>query len=813
MKLNLTAVLIFTLIFSANMFAQRGSNNSEMRIGFGIIGSVKDKLSEKSIEYANIVILKSEDSTQVGGGVTDDTGNFKIMGIRPGSYIAKVSFIGFESTFIKINLSRANRIMDLGEIFIEPASFQLEDAKIIGSKSPIEFKIDKKVINVSEQTTTISGSAVDVLENVPSVRVDIEGNVSLRGSGSFTLLIDGRPTILDVNDALQQIPATSIDKIEIITNPSAKYDPEGVSGIINIISKGNQLDGLSAIINGNIGMENKYGADFTSSYRSKNYSLNIGADYNTRSHPGSSETNRIIYYDSVSSFLNSIGENDRNRAGWSIRGGGDFNLSANDVFGFSLRYGDRNSESNSDYNFHNFTLPVSIDRYYKSKSFSERSGKFFSSNLNYKHTFGANKHELVAEGMYQKRNNDESSINENIESDGQISYGRKNIEIGPGERFRFKIDYAYPFSEFSKFETGAQHEINKSQDDTRSFLFQSNNADYKYEDEYSYLINYDRNISSIYGIYSGMLNSIGYQFGLRGEYTYRKIDLVNSNESTLIDRIDYFPTIHATYKINEIQQIMASYTSRIRRPRGWYLEPFDVWEDANNLRRGNPGLIPEYIDSYELSFMTNWGKSLFSVEGYYRIRKNKIERVRSVYDKDVTLTTYRNMGKDYSSGTEFMLNTDIIENWDVNLMSDIYYYKLVGSYNNQNLASENFNWSVRLNNTFTVFQNTKFQLNGQYNSANISAQSESKGLFMVNIALRQELFEKMLSLTLQVRDVFNSASHEGSSVGPGFETNYIFNRNAPIVMLNVSLNLNNFKQKKDRGKDNEDGDEMGEVEF
>jgi len=345
--------------------------------------------------------------------------------------------------------------MDLGEIFIQQASYQLEDAKIIGNKTPIEYQIDKKVINVSGQATTISGSAVDVLENVPSVRVDIEGNVSLRGSGSFTLLIDGRPSILDVSDALQQIPATSIDKIEIITNPSAKYDPEGVSGIINIISKGNQLDGFSSIINGNIGMDSRYGADFTTSFRNKNYSLNIGADYNTRSHPGDFQTNRIIYYNSLSSFLNSIGKNDRSRNGGSIRGGGDFKFSESNVIGFSLRLGDRNSENTSNNNFHNFTEPASIEKYYKSKNYGERSGKFFSSNFNYKHTFGASKHELLAEAIYQKRNNDEISVNEYIEIDGQLSSGRKNLEIGPGERFTLKIDYTYPISENSKFETGA----------------------------------------------------------------------------------------------------------------------------------------------------------------------------------------------------------------------------------------------------------------------------------------------------------------------------------------------------------------------
>ncbi len=447
-----------------------------------------------------------------------------------------------------------------------------------------------------------------------------------------------------------------------------------------------------------------------------------------------------------------------------------------------------------------------------SNNYRERSGAFFSSNLNYKHTFGANQHELYAEAMYQKRDGDEFTINEYLESDGTITSGRKNTEIGPGERIRLKLDYTYPMSEESKFETGAQHEMNKSQDDTKSFIFDAENSDYAYENEYSYIIDYTRNISALYGIYSGMISDIGLQAGLRGEYTYREIDLVDSNQTTLIDRIDYFPTIHATYKINEIQQVMASYTKRIRRPRGYYLEPFDVWQDANNIRRGNPELEPEYIDSYELAYMTNWGESLISLEGYYRIRNNKIERVRSVYAKDVTLITYENVGTDYTFGTEFMINTDLLKFWNINLMGDLYHYKVEGNYDEVDFSKENLNWSLRLNNTFQIFETTKLQINGMYNSPSISSQNEFEGFFTTNIALRQDLFDKMLSLTLQVRDVFDTAIHEGYSSGPGFETNYIFKRNAPTVMLNVSLKLNNYKEKKKKRGD-ENGGDMGDDDF
>ncbi|MEN8192043.1 MAG: TonB-dependent receptor [Bacteroidota bacterium] len=812
MKQTSILILILLLLINVQIFSQpRSGGNRQPRLG--IVGHVLDKKTNDPLEYVNIVVLKEEDNTQVNGGITDTEGKFRIIGIRPGKYIAKVSYIGFKSVFVDdIDLNRSNRVMDLGNIYIEPASLQLEDAKVVGEKTPIEYKIDKKVINVSEQSTSISGSAVDVLENVPSVRVDIEGNVALRGSGSFTLLIDGRPSVLDATDALEQIPATSIDKIEIITNPSAKYDPEGVSGIINIISKKHELDGISAIINGNAGMHNTFGGDFTSSYRTKEFSLNLGARYNERYSPGSSLENRRTFNDTASSFLNSNGISERARTGWSINGGGDYKFSENDIIGFSARYGDRSGGRNSEIDYFNYTEPITTEKRYTSSNQRERSGDFFSSNLNYTHTFGPKQHNIYLEAMYQKRNGDEFTINEYIESDGTISDGRKNTEVGPGIRRRLKLDYSYPLSEDSKLEAGLKYEMNNSEDDTKSYIFDPANSDYEYEDEYSYIIDYTRNISAAYGIYSGSIWDIGLQGGLRGEYTYRLIELVDSNSSTLIDRLDYFPTFHATYKLNEIQQIMASYTSRIRRPRGWYLEPFDVWTDANNIRRGNPNLQPEYIDSYELAFLTNWGNSLVSLEAYYRIRKNKIERVREVYAKDITLMTYTNFGRDYSFGTEMMLNTDLLKFWNMNLMGDLYHYKIVGTFKDEDLTKENFNWSVRLNNTFKIFESTKVQINGSYNSPSISAQNEMKSSISANFAIKQEFFNKKLSLTLQVRDLFNSAIHEGNSYGPGFESYYTFERDAPYVSLNVSLNLNNFKKERKKGGTNGNGD-MDDDEF
>ncbi len=583
-------LLIVVILTSTLVTAQRNSP------GASIIGQVIDQTTNLPIEYANLVLLQSSDSTQVTGTITNKDGQFVLESIRSGKYLMTISFIGYETFQLdNIEITRQSGLLDLEEIKLVPTSYQLEGATVIANKTPIEYHIDKKVINVSEQSTSISGSAVEVLENVPSVNVDIEGNVSLRGSGSFTLLIDGRPTILDPNDALQQIPASTIENIEIVTNPSAKYDPEGVSGIINIVMKKNEFAGISGVVNAHVGLDDKYGADFITNYRTNGYSFNLGADYRTRNYPGTGEENRVTFNDEFKSFLNSTNTNSRGGEGYNFIAGADFTLDTRNQLGLSFRYGDGAWISNSQVNYYEYTSPPTSETNYYNLSNRERGGDRFSSNLNYRHIFGKNQHEITTDLDYSYRNGEEFTINEYFNDDGTISSGRKNTEYGPGRRFRGKLDYSLPIGSNNRFESGLQAEIGRSEDDSKSFIFDVNGGDYIFQKDYSYLVEYSRNIYSIYSIYNSKLNKIGYQIGLRGEFTDRLVFIPDSSQSSVINRWDYFPTIHTSYSFNELVQIMASYTKRIRRPRGYYLEPFLTWEDENNVRQGNPELEPEYI--------------------------------------------------------------------------------------------------------------------------------------------------------------------------------------------------------------------------
>jgi len=797
-----TILLIF-IVFPITLFAQRG-------MGGFVSGIVEDSVTMAPIEYANIVVLSVKDTSVVTGTVTDKAGTFKIQGIPPGNYFIDVRFIGYIDKRIQQEFKPGNMQIDLGEISIRPAAIDLDDVIVEGNRSPISYQIDKKVIDVSRMETVTSGNATDILENVPSVTVDIDGNVSLRGSTSFTVLIDGRPSVLDPQDILQQIPASSIESIELITNPSSKYDPEGTSGIINIILKKNKNIGLSGVVNANAGLKDKYGGDFLFELRTENINTNFGLDYNRRFFPGNSNQENRYILPMNESFLNSNGNMEWGRISSGVKGGIDFLFSDNDVLSLGGRYGNRDNRRTSTADYTSWTSIDPTKENYINSSERKRSGDFYSLNMNYMKKFEKKDHQLAAELFFSRNNGDESTISSEFESGVQTG-GKKTTEAGPSKDFRGKLDYTLPLGELNKFEAGYQGELDESEDATALYEFNPASGEYEFQDMFDNTTNYKRSEHAFYTMYSDNIDNFGIQGGFRTEYTYRKIDVSPNNQNFTIDRWDYFPTLHSSYKFESGQQLMASYTRRINRPRGWALEPFDTWIDENNIRRGNPALQPEFIDSYEFGFQTFFGEISLSSEFYHRVTNDRIERVRSVYAQNVNFTTFDNVGTDYSTGTELMTIFDPVEFWNVNLMGNLFQYKVEGVLNNESFSRESFNWNARFNNVFKFSKTLQLQFNVRYNSPSVSSQGRWEGFFSTDFAVKKDLLDRMLSVTLQVRDIFSTAKREFTSEGVDFYNYTNFNRESPVVMLNLRFNFNNFKQERERGPgENEGGEDNGE---
>ena len=794
-------LVIIILLQSSDIYSQRTVGS--------IIGKVLDNDSKALIEYANIVLLTLQDSSLITGTVSDVNGIFKLNDIRFGKYRLEVRFIGYNTKIFEIDIDHEKPIVDLGEIFIKPAALKLKDVVVQGERSPVSYQIDKKVIDVDKIQTVISGNAADVLQNVPSVTVDIEGNVSLRGSTSFTVLVDGRPSIMSAQDVLQQIPASSIESIEIITNPSAKYDPEGTAGIINILLKKNQNLGLSGIINGNVGLKKKYGGDFLFQYRTSDINYTLGMDYNNRIFPGSSIQDNRYYTGNSVSYFNYNGNTEWGRIGFGIRGGIEFNLGNNDNLSIVGRYGTREGNRISTQNVNNWSSTDPIISSYTNFNTMGRGGEFAGTNLTYTHKFEGKGHEIKGEFNFRYNDWDDSSLTES-KNNGLLLDGKKTTEFGPSRELESKIDYTLPLSETSKFETGYESEIENSDEDNELFEFNTMTAKYEFKSLFSNSVRYKNSDQAFYAIYSDQFGDFGIQGGLRSEYTFRKIILVNQNKNFTIDRWDFFPTIHTSYKFSEGTQMMASYTRRIRRAHGGELEPFYTWIDANNVRIGNPDLLPQLIDSYESGIQTFIGDVSLSAEIYHRVTNNKVEHVRSVYAENISLNSVANIGKDFSTGTELMLIFDPIEFWNVNLMGNLYDYRIEGVLYDLPFSRKSFNWNSRINNMFRIGANTQMQVNMNYNSPTVSSQGRWEDSYSVDVSIKQDLFEKMLSLTLQARDIFGTGKHEFSSSGPDFYTYNYFEREAPVVILNVRFNFNNFKPNREKGEseNQEEGEEF-----
>ncbi len=807
-------IILFIAFFliSASLLSQPRQGRRPGDFSGTITGYVYDAASETPIEYANIVLYSQRDSMQVTGTITNKEGVFELTPVRPGNFYMKIHFIGFKSHFVPDIKIRPNNLkVSIGDVALEQAVLAGEGVEVVAERAAMEYHIDKKVINVSQQTTSISGTAVDVLENVPSVTVDVEGNVSLRGSGSFTVLIDNRPTILDASDALQQIPASAIENIEIITNPSAKYDPDGTAGIINVIMKKNQGATRSGIVNINGGSHGRYGGDFILTFKKDKVNYTLGADYNKMSFPGTSYSERETSVGEYTHYIYSRGENERGFDRYGLRASIDVQFTEKDQIILGGRLGSFEMAGDSEMNYDTWSEPDLIHRYYTTYNNSTRGGDFYTAHIDYIHKFNEDGHELTSRLYYRYRDWKEKTENEQYNVNNQKTYGSKTEEAGPGNPWRFNLEYKLPVKEKSKFETGYQMRLGSSKDATSRNQYDTETNEYIYQPQYSYTVNYQRTIQSLYGTYASEINKLGYQLGLRGEYTDRLIKYADRSEQFSIDRWDYFPTLHLSYDLAEKKQAMISYTRRIDRPRGYYLEPFETWEDAYTVRRGNPDLKPEYIDSYEAGFNSYFGRSLLSLEVYYRINNNKIERVRSAYDVDVTLETVANVGKDYALGSEIMLNILAIKWWNFNWMTNVYQYKVEGQLFNQDFSRESFNWTTRFNNTFKITPITRFQVNVMYNSPTVSAQGEREGFMMTNFALRHELFDRKFSATLQVRDAFKQARYESWTEGLNYNAYNKFIRESPFISMTLTYNINNYKRERQQfNGENGEMEGMGE---
>ena len=791
MKIRLTLTISFCLSFLV-FFSQLGR----------VSGRILDGNSKDPMAYVTVSVLKKTDSSLLNGSVTNVDGFFKIQNLDIGQqYLIKYSFIGYKYHFQAIDFKGAQNL-SLNDVVMFSDNNLLKNVEVLADDPIITYEIDKKVVNVESMNTVVSQTAVEVLANIPSISVDMDGNVALRGSSGFTLLIDGRPSALPSSEALQLIQASNIKDIEIITNPSAKYDAEGTSGVINVILKRNKLEGISTLVNlngGNSGNSTDFinaGGDFITSINTGDFKFNIGGQYVNRNRFRDIEQIRRTTIGGVESSIESQGLHRFFGKNYGGNFAMEYNPSKSDFFNVGVNITQRQWNAAANYFFEEFSGDSLLNSY-ENRERTLRDFFVISSSLGYQHLFNNDKnHYLSFSSTYNLYDGVEDAETEFFTLDSILLGGNRNTEVGPSNSLRLSLDYQYPFKNGVKFQLGARTDFGFSGDDQDAFEYDLVNSEYFRLDSFSTDVSYVQNIYAGYGIINGkIIDKLGYQLGLRAEYTDRLIELTDATFNTSIDRLDWFPSVHLSFSQNTKNQYKLSASKRINRPRSWHLEPFIAWEDPYTVRQGNPDLLPEYIQSYELGYIRQLRKGSFSSEIYFRNTNNIRERIQQVYDTNVIIKRPVNAGVSNALGLELAYNYKPFSWWILDFGTNLFYYQIIGKIAGSSLDQETFTYRGRLSNNFILKHNFKIQFITNYTADVVTVQGVDKGFVSFDLAIKKDFQEGKLSTTFQLRNLLNTERRETWADTQTLYSYRLASPKWPIFTFSLSVRLNNFNSK------------------
>jgi len=806
----------FALTF-LSVFSQKPQNNQ-----ISIIGNIIDSNTKEPLEYATVV-LNNLETKQLSGGITDEKGNFTIK-IIPGTYDVSFEFISFKT--IKISKKIINSSLNFGTIKLSEDSDKLDEIVIIAEKSTVEIRLDKRIYNVGKDMTVKGGSASDVLDNVPSVDVDVEGNVSLRGNENVRILIDGKPSALvglSGSDALRQLPADAIERVEVVTSPSARYDAEGTAGILNIILRKGVATGLNGSLNTTIGDPTQYRIASNINFRTKkiNFFTNLG--YRNSSSPGNFLTNLSTFEnESVNSLRIEDRDFERKRNGYNINLGLEYFLSNESSITGTYFYRDsdnKNLSTNAIQVFDvNNILEYSDVRVQDEDEIDETS----QISLNYTNNINNSGHKLTIDFQYSDSKEIETAfIDDSLASENNITTENSKSTL-------IQSDYVLPIGEHMQFELGYRGDF---QDLNSNFLV---NRIPELDFNPSNNLTFKQNVNAIYSQFGNKINKFSYLLGLRTEITDVKVRLTNTNENFDYRYTEVFPTINFGLERTDNQSFTLGYSRRLRRPRYWYLNPFESRNSQNVIYKGNPGLIPTFTNSFDLGFLQKIGKLTLNSSIYFQHSVNAIQRVSrdeirllDGVNQVITIREPINLASEDRYGFELTANYNPSKKVRLSGSFNVFQQESKGLYEynkftidetsgaitsmpeTQDLGNINNSWFSRFNATFTLPWKIQMQNRLSYRGPRYTAQSESKGMFSANIALSKDVLSEKGTLVLNVSDVFNSRRWRSTNFNPNKENpTSINNQESQWRVRQVSLNFTyRFNQKKKQGREQRGGED------
>ena len=808
MTKNLLIVVLFILSHNYIM----GQKNVNLVLVSGKIIEIETNLP---LEYATITFFSKVENKMKGGGITDPDGNFSIS-IPQGTYDVSVEYFSFEN-ITKLNVN-FNQDTNLGTLKMNSDLQALDAVDIIAEKTTVEIKLDKKIYNVGRDLTVRGGSVSDVLDNVPSVSVDIEGNVALRGNGNVRILINGKPSGLvglNSTDALRQLPADAIEKVEIITSPSARYDAEGTAGILNIILRRSKILGLNGAIIINSGYPNQLGASGNINYRTGDINVFNNSGYSYRKSPGSSgveteffnteyDEDGILIQDSPNTFRNEYRTFERIRKGFNSNTGVEWYITPTTSLTTAFLASKSNNSNESFNRAETLDLTgavISESVRYDPETETDQTTQF---SVNFDKQFhGNSEHRLTFDFQLENSSEDEGSI---IYNEGIAAERVRTIE--DQKRVLIQSDFTLPINDKTRFEGGYNGRF--STNNTAYSLEFAEDDSFILDTNISNVLVYKENVNAVYTQYgSKVKDKFSFLLGLRMEATNITISQLSSNEYTNSNYIGLFPTVNLGYEFSENQNLTIGYNRRISRPRSRFLNPFPSRSSATNLFQGNPNISPSYSNGVDIGYLNTLEKITLNTSLYYNHATDVFTYISEDTGDEVVINGESvpvirrgpiNLAEDDRLGFEFTLTYRPSKKWNMNANFNLYRSAVKGNYKGLSYDSENLGWFVRLNNKYTLPKNIEWQTRLSYSGPTVDAINRREGIFSSNMAFSKDLFKEKASITLNINDLFNTQRRNLESTTPTFYSDGYYRWRVRSYSLSFTYRFNQAKKRSKQGQ-------------
>ncbi len=785
-----------------------------------ITGRIVDTDTQSPIQYADVALFVQGSKKLTTGVTSDSLGLFTLPSVNAGSYTLRVTYIGYRT--INKPVVASGDTLRLDTLRMVSNSRKLGEVEVIGEAPQVRFELDKKVFSVDQNISAAGGSATDILKNIPSVDVDTQGNVSLRNNPNVEVWIDGKASGLTADNraqVLEQMPAESIESVEIMTNPSAKYNPEGSAGIINLVMKKNHKAGYYGSVSGGLfyPVGGKVGQSLGASlnYSSSKVTAYINLGYRAMTFQGGGYNNRNNTLGTEPTLLNQSNTALTSFSGLFTRAGIDYHLDDKNtlgISGFGLA-GNGHQNSTIDYLLSD-QLTNNILRSYNWDNTSTGTRPSLNVSLDYEHDFDKKGSTLLANLSYSSHirgfdsrylQNDSQGIPES-----DLQQHTSNNEKG-GE---FKLDYTKKYSEDSKLEAGWQSDVNNTVTTSSGFDNAADSVIPSYFDHF----NYDEQIHAAYITYGTKIDKLSVQGGLRGEFEWKRSTNTTTAGAQLIPAKTYYelyPSLYITYNLSADNELQVNYSRRVNRPRGQQINPFKNYSDSTRITYGNPNLDPEFTTSLEMNYIRTMGSQSLSASLYYHYTNNVIENVQFLHAGTLE-STFTNISSSQNTGLELISKNSLFRVLNLTTSVNLYYSQLKPAvYTNPfdstitaSIAGQNnFSWTANILANFMLSKTFSGQVTARYTSPQIIAQGTKEDKYSIDFGVRQTFLDRKLSVNLNVRDLLNSNKDKTNTSGIGFTQSSESFFHTRMINLSVTYSFGNSKPKRQDMKKRQDNQE------